>query len=210
MSTVGREWTRCYQRCGRMDVLTSQHLFFHPPFFIAVTRYEVFRTDWITVVYVCQSVTEIISCFIIVQQRSQIFVSVWTFFSSDQFKADVYICVCPQAVPHLDASPPLHPVVSLSSGLPPHELLLCCQTGCRGGLSNPEPQRGAETTSHHQGAPYSYSLYKAKFVGYCARGSSLSHTTSSTLKMFLLEQLSAAVYECRKSGNCGGFESHHR
>lgn len=35
-----------------------------------------------------------------------------------------------QAVPHLDASPPLHPVVSLSPGLPPHELLLCCETGC--------------------------------------------------------------------------------
>lgn len=164
MSTVGREWTRCYQRCGRLDVPTSQHLFFHPPFFIAATRYEVFRTDWITVVYVCQSVTEIISCFIIVQQRSQIFVSLEHFFLLYQFRADVYICVCPQAVPHLDASPPLHPVVSLSSGLPPHELLLCCQTGCRGGLSNPEPQRGAETTSHHQGAPYSYSLYKAKFV----------------------------------------------
>lgn len=42
----------------------------------------------------------------------------------------------------MDASPPLYAVVSLSPGLPPHELLLRCQTGCTRGPSGPEPQRG--------------------------------------------------------------------
>ena len=57
-----------------------------------------------------------------------------------------------QAVPVLDASAPLHPVVSLSSGVPPHELLLRRQTGCRGRLPDPQPQTGAGNTSSHKGA----------------------------------------------------------
>lgn len=57
-----------------------------------------------------------------------------------------------QAVSHLDASPPLHPVVSLPPGLPPHELLLCCPAGCRGGPPRPQPQTGAETNSFHKSA----------------------------------------------------------
>lgn len=59
-----------------------------------------------------------------------------------------------QAVPLMDASAPLHPVVPLSSGLPPHELLLRRQTSGRGGLTGPESQTGAETTLFHKGAPY--------------------------------------------------------
>lgn len=51
------------------------------------------------------------------------------------------LCVF-QAVSWLDASPPIDPVVSLSAGLFTHELLLRCQTDCRGRPSDPQPQTG--------------------------------------------------------------------
>lgn len=49
-----------------------------------------------------------------------------------------------QAVPLLDACPPLHPVVSLPPGVPPHELLLRCEAVCRGGPAGPQPPTGAD------------------------------------------------------------------
>ncbi|MEQ2188009.1 hypothetical protein GOODEAATRI_010575 [Goodea atripinnis] len=47
-----------------------------------------------------------------------------------------------QAVPHLDASPPINPVVSLSPGLPAYELLLRCQTVGGGRPPDSQPQTG--------------------------------------------------------------------
>ncbi|MEQ2206681.1 hypothetical protein XENOCAPTIV_001617 [Xenoophorus captivus] len=46
------------------------------------------------------------------------------------------------AVPHLDASPPINPVVSLSPGLPAYELLLRGQTVGGGRPSDSQPQTG--------------------------------------------------------------------
>jgi len=58
-----------------------------------------------------------------------------------------------QAVSHVDAGPPLHPVVSLPPGVPPHELLLRRQTGGTGRPPGPQPQTGAGTIWSHKGAP---------------------------------------------------------
>ena len=50
-------------------------------------------------------------------------------------------CVC-QAVPHLDAGPPLHTVVSLPAGLSAHELLLRRPSGGQGGPTGAQPPTG--------------------------------------------------------------------
>lgn len=47
-----------------------------------------------------------------------------------------------QAVSSLDASTPVHSVVPLQTGLPSHELLLCCQIVCTGRLSGAQPETG--------------------------------------------------------------------
>lgn len=61
--------------------------------------------------------------------------------------------------------------------------------------------RGRHTHTH---------CIKPDLQRYCARCSSFSHTTSSALKMFVLEQLSALLcVNAANLENVGGFESHN-
>lgn len=53
----------------------------------------------------------------------------------------------------MDAGTPIHSVVPLQAGLPSHELLLCCQIVCRGGLTGDQPETGTVTQPHQQGEP---------------------------------------------------------
>lgn len=61
-------------------------------------------------------------------------------------------CFLVQAVALVDARSPVHSLVSLSSGLPAHELLLRCETQGRGGLPGPQPQTGKRAESTPGGA----------------------------------------------------------